>query len=134
MADDQEQTSTAADPPAAAGSSGSSSTDERLTRVENAVERIEGAIGRLVPGSHADAQARREEHLDRPTAVAEQVRAELARAREEETAAAAAASTADAEQTERRQVAERLARLEERPPAPPRSRRTALLGWGDGRA
>ena len=61
MADDQ-TTSTAADPPGA--DPDSSSTDERLTRVENAVERIEQAIGRLVPGSHADAQARTERRLD----------------------------------------------------------------------
>jgi len=96
MADDQ-TTSTAADPPGA--DPDSSSTDERLTRVENAVERIEQAIGRLVPGSHADAQARTERRLDRGSDVAEQVRAELARAKDEETAAAAAATAADTERT-----------------------------------
>ena len=131
MADDQ-TTSTAADPPGA--DPDSSSTDERLTRVENAVERIEQAIGRLVPGSHADAQARTERRLDRGSDVAEQVRAELARANDEETAAAAAATAADTERTERRELHTRLARLEEQPPAPPRARRTVLLGWGDGRS
>jgi len=131
--DDQGQTSAAADPPSDPGSSGSSSTEDRLGHLETAVERIEAAIGRLVPGSHAEAQQRTEQRLDRGSSVAEQVRAELARAKEEETAAAATATAAETEQNERRQVAERLARLEEQPPAPPRSRRTVLLGWGDGR-
>jgi hypothetical protein len=128
----EQETSTATDPPAS--SAGNPSTEERLGRVESAVERIETAIGRLVPGSHAEAQQRTEQRLDRGSSLAEQVRAELARAKEEETAAAATATAAETEQAERRQTAERLARLEERPPAPPRSRRTALLGWGDGRS
>ena|SRR5215475_14444110 len=129
MGDDQAQdTSAAADPPAETGG-----LDERVTRVENALERIEQAIGRLVPGSHAEAQRREETRLDRPTAVAEQVRAELAKARKEEEDATAAAAATTAQADERQQVQDRLARLEERPPAPPRSRRTVMLGWGDGR-
>lgn len=127
MTDDQ--TSTAADPPASSSSSGEASTDDRLTAVEQAVGRIETAIANLVPGSHAEAEQRTERRLDRGSSVAEQVRAELDKIKDEDAAAAAAQT----EQNERRQVAERLARLEEQPPAPPRSRRTVLLGWGDGR-
>lgn len=130
MGDQEEQTSTATEP----GSSGSSSTDERLDHLEGAVDRIEAALSRLVPGSHAEAQQRTEQRLDRGSSVADQVRAELARAKEEETAAAAADTEKQSREAERREVQERLARLEERPPAPPRSRRTSLLGWGDGRA
>src|SRR5215475_13598223 len=92
MGDDQAQdTSAAADPPAETGG-----LDERVTRVENALERIEQAIGRLVPGSHAEAQRREETRLDRPTAVAEQVRAELAKARKEEEDAPPAAAACPA--------------------------------------
>lgn len=125
MAED-ESTSTAAEPT----SSGEPNTAERLTAVEHAVDRVEQLVSQLVPTSHAAAQERTEQRLDRGSSVAEQVRAELARAREDDAAAAAA----DSERDERRQVQTRLARLEERPPAPPRLARTRLLGWGDGRA
>ncbi len=124
MAED-ESTSTAAEPT----SSGEPNTAERLTAVEHAVDRVEQLVSQLVPTSHAAAQERTEQRLDRGSSVAEQVRAELARAREDDAAAAAA----DSERDERRQVQTRLARLEERPPAPPRLARTRLLGWGDGR-
>ena len=132
---DNDSTSTAAEPTSSASTASSSdscdsSTAERLTAVENAVERIESAVSQLVPASHADAQARTERRLDRGSSVAEQVRAELARVKDEDAAAAAA----DGERDEQRQVQARLARLEERPPAPPRLARTRLLGWGDGRA
>jgi hypothetical protein len=123
---DTEQASTAADPP---GPGEDASTDQRLDHLENAVERIEQALTRLVPGSRAEAQQRTEQRLDRSSSVAEQVQAELKRVESEKQAAAAA----EGEQSERKQVQERLARLEEQPPAPPRLRRTALLGWGDGR-
>ena len=124
MAED-ESTSTAAEPT----SSGEPNTAERLTAVEHAVDRVEQLVSQLVPTSHAAAQERTEQRLDRGSSVAEQVRAELARAREDDAAAAAA----DSERDEWRQVQTRLARLEERPPAPPRLARTRLLGWGDGR-
>ena len=124
MAED-ESTSTAAEPT----SSGEPNTAERLTAVEHAVDRVEQLVSQLVPTSHAAAQERTEQRLDRGSSVAEQVRSELSRAREDDAAAAAA----DSERDERRQVQTRLARLEERPPAPPRLARTRLLGWGDGR-
>ena len=52
---DNDSTSTAAEPasPASSSDSSDSSTAERLTAVENAVERIESAVSQLVPASHA---------------------------------------------------------------------------------
>jgi hypothetical protein len=104
-------------------------TGTRQDRVEHRLDRIEAALARLVPKSRADSEARVESRLDRPTDVQEQVRAELARA-EEEQAAARAEEQAKAE-TET--VSQRLAKLEETPPAPPVRRATRALGWGDGR-
>ena len=122
MADDP-----AADPP--------SGQDDRLDRLEetqreqgSALERIEAALARVIPGSHDEAQQREEARLDRPSAVQEQVRAELARARQEQDAAAAAA----ARDAEHESLKERVARLAETPPRQPVRRATKLLGWGDG--
>lgn len=105
------------------------STDERLTRVENAVERIEQAVSALVP-SHQQAQQHTERRLDRASTVAEQVQAVL----DQRERQAAEQQAADAKRAEEESLKERLARLEERPPAPPRLRRTRILGWGDGRS
>lgn len=101
-------------------------TDTRLARVESAVERIENTLARLVPTSHRQAEQRVEGRLDRPSSVEEQVRAELARAKAEQEQAAAA----DADKAERETTAQRLAKLEERPPEPPVKRATKMLGWG----
>lgn len=128
---EQEQTSQAAEPGASANSG---DTGERLTALEHAVDRIEHAVERLVPGSHAEAEQRTERRLDRGSSMAEAARAALAEAREQEQRDQAAAAAAESQTAERRQVQERLAALEERPPAPPRLRRTVLLGWGDGRS
>lgn len=123
-----EDTSTAA-PPEHDGT-----TDERLTAVENGIERLTHAVERLIPGSHADAQQHTETRLDRASTVEDQVRAELARARQEEADADAAQQADAAGKADADSVKERLARLEEKPPAPPRLRRVKLLGWGDGRS
>lgn len=122
MSEQATETSTAAEPP-------DGSTSERLGRVEAAVERIENALSRVLPGSHAEAQERTEERLDRPSSIEEQVRAEL----EKRDRQAAEQAAAEKEKADKETVAQRLARLEETPPAPPRLKRTALLGWGDGR-
>lgn len=108
-----------AQPPAPAQHDGS--TDERLTRIEN-------ALAALVPGSHAQAQAHTERRLDRPSTVAEQVQAELAKAREkqqrEEAEAARASELAGLKQT--------VAQLAEKPPEPPVRAVTRLM-WGTGK-
>jgi hypothetical protein len=86
-------------------------------------------LGHLVPGSHAEAQQHTEERLDRPASVAEQVRAELARADAERKAQA----DADADKSEREQMREQLAALREKPPDPPMPLRSRVLmkGWTD---
>lgn len=105
------------------------SDHQRIARVESKVDQLISAVNKILPGSHAEAEQRTEERLDRGSTVEDQVRAELQRAKQEQEAA----EKADAEKREGESLKERLARLEEKPPAPPRSRRTALLGWGDGR-
>ena len=102
-------------------------TGERLDRVESAITRIEGMLSRLVPtGSRADSQQRVERHLDRGSSIEEQVRAELDRRDKAAADQAAQKEAADSA----RQVQERIAALEERPPAPPVKRATKALGWG----
>ena len=100
---------------------------DRLTRLEQRPETIANALERLLPGSHAEAQQRTEDRLDRPTDVQSAVRAELDR----RDRAAAEAAAADSERSERRTLAEQVAKLQEQPPAPPVPKRTKLLGWGD---
>ena len=128
MANDTETTQ-ATDPPG--------TDDQRLDRLEDTqreqgviLERIEAALSRLVPGSHAEAQQRTEEHLDRGSSIKEQVEAELARRDKE----AADRQAADAERADRETIREAAARLREKPPAPPRNPVKALAtkGWGDG--
>jgi len=90
------------------------------------VDKLAELVSRIIPGSHAEAQQRTEERLDRPSSIEEQVRAELARAKEQEAAEQAAAG-------KDQELQSRLAKLEETPPAQPVPRRTRLLGWGDPR-
>lgn len=121
MADD-ETTSTAAPPP--------DGTDhERIGRVESKLDHLAEMVAKIVPGSHAEAEERTEARLDRGSNVEEMVKAELARAEK----AKADQAAAEAEQSEQQSIRDQLAKLQEKPPAPPRMRRTVLLGWGDGR-
>ena len=117
-------------PAADAGHDGTD--DERLTRLENAVDRIEQAVAGLPP-THAEAQAHEAAKLDRPSNVQEQARAAVEQALADRDKKAADAKNADAARAREQSLHDRLAALEEKPPAPPRLRRTRLLGWGDGR-
>jgi hypothetical protein len=98
----------------------------RLDRIEQKVERLADAVAAIVPGSHAEAEQRTGDRLDRPSSVQAEVRAELERARQEEAAAAAAQQ----QQTEAQQLREQVARLSEAKPHAPVPRRMRLLGWG----
>jgi|SRR6185437_10217751 len=118
MPEDQDTTAS----PAAGEATNLEQVNQRLDRQQATLDRLAEAVARILPGSHAEAEQRTEQRLDRPSSVEEQVRAELARAQQEQ---------ADQQQAET--VAQRLARLEEQPPAPQLPRRTKLLGWGDGR-
>jgi len=129
MADD---TTEAIDPPG--------TDDQRLDRLEDGQREMRGDIGAIkdmlakVLPTHAQAQQHTEEHLDRGSSVAEQVKAELARAKEDEARAAADAEAAESERSEREELRALAARLKEKPPAPPRNPIKALAtkGWGDG--
>lgn len=119
---DNDDTTTQAD-----GGGGGQDQGARLDRLEGKLDTLAAAVARLVPGSHSDAQGREERRLDRPSTVEEQVQAELARRDKQ------AQEEADrtASQTHRETTEQRLAKLEERPPAEPRSRAKRLgTGWG----
>lgn len=122
MTTDTTETSEATHPDEPAG--------ERLDRVENKLDALADAVAKLVPGSHAQAEARTEQRLDRASSLEEQVQAEL----DKRDRLAKEKADADAARSDAESVKERIARLEEKPPAPPRLRRTRLLGWGDGRS
>jgi flagellar motility protein MotE (MotC chaperone) len=101
----------------------------RLDRLEGKVDKLADMLAKLVPsGSHADAQARTERRLDRPSTVEEQVRAELAKARADQERA----EQEQAAKAEQETVAQRLARLEEVKPEPPERRSTRVM-WGSTR-
>jgi len=99
-------------------------TEDRLGRLESAVERIEQAVTGLGTNGQDPAPAAP------PADVSEQVRAELARARKEQADKDAADADAASAAAEKESTAARLAKLEETPPAPPVKRSTKLLGWG----
>jgi hypothetical protein len=104
----------------------SGSTDDRLDALTDRVDKLAQAVAAMVPGSHAAAQQRTEDRLDRPSSVEDQVAAALQQA------------DADRAEQERRaridgdltQVKTDLAQLREQPPRPPVPRRRTFLGWG----
>lgn len=122
---DSTTTTTATDGGGGDGGGQESNTD-RIDAIDSRLDRIETALARLVPGSHAQAQSRTESRLDRASDVEERVRAELARARQEQERQQAA----DRDRQERETMGQRLAKLEEQPPAEPIRRATRALGWG----
>lgn len=117
----------APEPPTTDGGTDSQAQqDSKIDALAGKVEQLAEAVSRLIPGSHAEAQQQVEGRLDRPArteeAVQEQVRAELARAREAE-------QRQQAEAGERETLNARLAKLEEKPPEPPVRWVTRSLGW-----
>lgn len=96
----------------------------RQDSLESKLDKLLEMVGSRSP-QHAAAEQHTERHLDRPSSVEEQVAAELARAKAEEKAAA----DKEAEKSERATLAERLAKLEEKAPAPPQPRRERAM-WG----
>jgi hypothetical protein len=99
--------------------------EERVERLESGQESVLGKLDELLARGHATAGQHEADRLDRPSAIEEQVRAELDRAERERQAAA----DADAEKTERATIREQIARLAERPPAAPVPRRQRVI-WG----
>jgi hypothetical protein len=96
-----------------------------LKDLDARLDRLEAAMSRLVPGSQAQAQARTEDRLDRGSDLEERVRAELAKAEEERKRKEAA----DKDKQDRETLAQRVKKLEERPPAQEVRRATRLTGW-----
>jgi hypothetical protein len=108
--------------------------EDRQAEQGEALTRIEAMLAKVIPGSHAEAERREEHRLDRGSNLAEQVRAELQKARDDEARAKADTDTRNAELSEREQIKADLAALREKPPAPPRNpvKKLATMGWGDG--
>jgi uncharacterized protein (DUF342 family) len=99
--------------------------NERLDRLEPVVSRLETVVNKLtdlLPGSHAEAQRRTEEKLDRPSTIEEAMNAELDR--RDKVKADAAMNEENAK------LRDENAKLRETAPKPPVPRRTRLLGWG----
>jgi hypothetical protein len=96
------------------------STENRLDRLEHMMEQLLAARP-----DHDKAQARQEQHLDRPSTVEEQVRMELAKAKTAEQDAA----DKDSEKSERQTIKDTLAKLTEAKPEQPQPRRQRLM-WG----
>ncbi len=128
MADNDPATE-AADPP----------EGDRLDKLEatqeqqgHTLEEIKGMLARVLP-THAQAQQHTEQRLDRGSSLAEQVKAELAAAREDEAREQADNAAKETERSEREEIRAAAAALREKPPAPPRNPLKALAtkGWGD---
>jgi hypothetical protein len=96
--------------------------DNRLDRIEAAVDKLTAAVSGILPGSRKEAGDRLERRLDRPSTVQEQVEAELAK-REKDAAD-------QKRNSEHEDLKSQVAKLSERPPAEPARRATKLLGWG----
>lgn len=105
--------------------------EDRVERLETSTGKIESKLDELLGmfktgGKAQVAAAEHEERkLDRPSAVEEQVRAELARAEQE----AKAKADAESEKSERQTIREQLARLTETKPVAPQPRRQKIM-WG----
>jgi hypothetical protein len=107
--------------------------DDDSTQMDQAgtstrLDRLEAKLDQLLSSTHAKAEDHTGKRLDRPSTIEEQVRAELERAEQERSAKAAA----DAAAAEQETLAQRLARLEEKPPEQPAPRRTRVM-WGAGK-
>ena len=114
---------TAETPPTADPEPGRITTIDALA---SKVDRLAELVAKVIPGSHAQAEQRVEERLDRPSTVEEQVKAELDKAKREEAERAAR----EARDADDKQLRETVAKLAEKPPEPPVRRATRLLGWG----
>lgn len=107
---------------------GESPLEQRVERLETGQQSILEKLDQLIggkPATHQQAEQDMDKHLGRPNSVAEQVRAELARAEQE-----AAKNRADEDaKSQQETMAQRLAKLEEVKPDPPQPRRQVVM-WG----
>ena len=109
---------------------GETPLEQRVERLEHGQQAQDSKLDQILamlsgtkqpPVTHETAERQTEERLDRPSSVAEMVRAELARAKAETD-----------EKSERETIGQRLAKLEEKQPEPPQPRRQRVM-WGDRR-
>lgn len=98
---------------------------DRVERLETSQSTILGKLDELLGRTHKAAAEHTEQRLDRPSSVEEQVRAELDRKDRER----ADAADKQAQAKERETLAQRLAKLEEKPPQAPQPRRQRVM-WG----
>jgi hypothetical protein len=97
----------------------------RVDSLDSKLDRIIDLFGAKKDQAHDAAQQHTEERLDRPTSVAEEIRAQLAAQRASDEAAAAGRADADW----RKDVNDKLAGLTEQQPEPPQRRVEKLMGW-----
>lgn len=98
--------------------------ETRVSGVESKLDLILDKLGGAKDQAHAAAEAHTEERLDRPTSIAEQVRAQLAKERAEAAADADKRGTAD-----RLAAVEAKINMAEQVPEPPQRRIEKILGW-----
>ncbi len=98
---------------------------DRVDRLEDGQSKILAKLDELIGGAHGKASEHTEDKLGRPSAIEDQVRAELER-RDREAADKAAAA---ADKSEREAIKEAVAKLTEAPPRQPQPRRQRLM-WG----
>lgn len=99
--------------------------EDRVERLETSQGTILGKLDELLGRAHGAAEDHTERRLGRPSSVEDQVRAELERADKARSEAADKAAAKKNHET----LAERLARLEEKPPEAPQPRRQRMM-WG----
>jgi hypothetical protein len=95
---------------------------------ETRLDRLERKLDELLAGrtpAHAAAEQHEEKHLDRPSTIEEQVRAELKRAEQEK----AKADADEQAKSEQQTIREQLAKLTESKPVAPQPRRQRVM-WG----
>lgn len=97
----------------------------RVDGLDSKLDRLIDMFGAKRDEAHGVAQQHTEERLDRPSTVAEEIRAQFAALRASDEAAAAANADADW----RKGVTETLAGLTEQQPEPPQRRVEKLMGW-----
>jgi hypothetical protein len=94
-------------------------------QLETRIDGMDAKLDQLLAAGHAKAEDHVEQRLDRPATVEEQVRAELARAREQD----ATERQAEQEKSEFQEMKDRLAKLGEVRPAAPQPKRERVM-WG----
>jgi len=105
--------------------------EDRVESLETGQGKISSKLDELISmlgtGSkaHAAAEAHEEKHLDRPSTIEEQVRAELERAEAEK----AKAAEGEAQKSEWQQMKDNVAKLTEAKPVAPQPRRQRVM-WG----